>query len=1231
MLAQLSAPDKALLARHRDALRAYGAGQQERLPLEVEAMCWRTGLLERGASLPPRAFWCRELEADGGVAPAARAALLALSAAERALLRQHAEAIAAYGAEDDAELPPEVAALAAKLGLLEDDSAPSPSCHLAPLHDATAALPALLVAHGRVSSSELLSGVRQTPPSPLPPSALEALRAARLERETVGEWTRAPPRPPPGFVSPVQEWLHLMAGLERAASSRSAGAPWLTLTFALTWCGDDLETTQAVACLCGATGLDMARRALRDELRPARPELHAHLLDGLRQLRRSPDEPVVWAEVSESLRELCYGRPASARLRAGLVRDVWAAAAGCAERGCRARRARGGRLCPACGPERPEPEPAAQLATPDFARGLAAALWELQERCLHGSLVHSAPPRRCAPLLRLHLRLAEAAGAARRLGARRAARRRQALEARAERAHPNWRGNAAARASLAADEDLCAQLLGPAPVLRAPATQRALDEPREEPRDALCRELEALEDAGLGGALAAELLLGAAPRGEGQETLQRWLQHPAARRALQLREALGAAPAPPAAGEACRLRRALCPALLAAEAALERAAAPGAWGFRSCLARLLPRLEHLPARGLDDDARPRPAPLLAPAEGAAALAALEKGRHARGEPAWTVSLLPTGRADALRLRRALAAAAAADASKVAKSWAPPFLHPSLEGAAAVPMRGPHAWDDAPLGRSRYFCWPAVHPEGRILREELAQMLSVLEAMEPQEHWVQTTGVLKRDAVRLTRALHQENGHLMGDAVVSPLCRACAPRAALWCRCAAPERARCRALLRERWHLPAFYRAHAAWRERGAAAPRAAVVLVLDGPARLPPPARGRVEAREWGAAELRVTAEGGKWLVCDARGGATPARRLGLCDRDDGPLDLPSGARAVLAAGTQPPPRARLDDSFRRRDDGRLLLQAGAAAFFRQAAPGRFLDDLGRAAEGRMREAAPGSFIRVGSLLHDAAPAEERSSPLPGPPRQRLRLSPASAFEARLLFPEHRALKRARCVGDEDQLPELPDDTPRVSLRLAGLCLRAERCAACARPAGACACGAPVPWRCPSCGAARHLAFTATDGTEAWICGTCAAAPALAQPPPATPAAAARALQLQRCQPALAAAWAARLPAPANHWVRAAHDGTTLDASHTPSLPAQRAPALHGATLRRAAPQHLRRLPVQAVADDRHAAAAALGAPAALGGTLLQRLMAPAAASHASPQSTPLQAARAIAGAVAAL
>jgi len=1215
MLAQLSAPDKALLARHRDALRAYGEGRQERLPLEVEAMCWRTGLLERGATLPPRGFWRQELEADGGVAPAARRALLALSAAEKALLQQHAEAIAAYGAEDDAELPPEVAALAAKLGLLEDDSAPSPSCHLAPLHDATAGLPALLVAHGRVSASELLSGVRQTPPSsPLPPSALEALRAAGLERETVGEWTRAPPRPPPGFFSPVREWLRLMAGLERTTSSRSA--PWLSLTFALTWCGDDLETTQAVACLCAATGLDMARRALRDELRPARPELHTHLLDGLRQLRRSPDEPVVWAEVSENLRELCYGRLASARLRAGLVRHVWAAAAGCAEPGCRARRARGGPLCPACGPERPEPAAAAELATLDFARGLAAALWELEERCLHGALVHSAPPRRCAPLLRLHLQLAEAAGEARGLGGRRAARRRQALEARAERAHPNWRGNAAARASLAADEGLCARLLGPAPVLRAPATQRALD--GDEPRDALRRELEALEDAGLGGALAAELLLGTAPRGEGQETLQRWLQHPAARRALQLREALGAA-APPAAGDACSLRRALCPALLAAEGALERAAAPGAWGFRSCLARLVPRLEHLPARGADDDARPRPPPLLAPAEGAAALAALDRGRHARGEPTWTVSLLPHGRADALRLRRALAAAAAADASKVAKSWAPPFLHPSLEGAAAVPMRGPHAWDDAPLGRSRYFCWPAVHPEGRILREELAQMLSVLEAMEPQEHWVQTTGVLKRDAVRLTRALHQENGHLLGDVVVSPLCRACAPRAALWCRCAAPERARCRALLRERWHLPAFYRAHAAWRERGAAAPRAAV-LVLDGPARLPPPPRGRVEARDWGAAELRVTAEGGKWLVCQARGNV-PARRLGLCDRDDGPLDLPLGARAVLAAGLQPPPRARLDDAFRRRDDGRLLLQAGA--FFRQAAPGRFVDDLGRAAEGRMREAAPGSFIRVGSLLHDAAPAEARSWL---PPRQRLRLSPASAFEARLLFPEHRALKRARRAGEEDQLPELPDDTPRVSLRLAGLCLRAERCAACARPA--CACGAPVPWRCASCGAARHLAFTATDGTEDWICGTCAAAPALAQPPPAAPAVAPRTLQLQRCQPALAAAWAARLPAPANHWARAAHDGTTIDASHAPRLPAHRAPALHGATLRRAAPHHLRRLPVQAVADDRHAAAA-LGAPAALGGTLLQRLMAPA--THASPQSTPLQAAQTIAGAVAAL
>jgi hypothetical protein len=86
----------------------------------------------------------------------------------------------------------------------------------------------------------------------------------------------------------------------------------------------------------------------------------------------------------------------------------------------------------------------------------------------------------------------------------------------------------------------------------------------------------------------------------------------------------------------------------------------------------------------------------------------------------------------------------------------------------VPHRGPHSWDHVPIGRSRLFYWRPRADE-RILREELAQMESILEAMEPQEHWIQTTGVIKKSAVLATRALRQRNGHLAGDWVVSPFC------------------------------------------------------------------------------------------------------------------------------------------------------------------------------------------------------------------------------------------------------------------------------------------------------------------------------------------------------------------------------------------------------------------------------------------------------------------------------
>ena len=1247
---------------------------------------------------------------------------LTLRPEERALLRRHRAAIKAYGENAAARLPPEVHALCCRLGLLTTSSNPSPQCHLTPLYDAAASLPAALVANGRVAAQRVCHGGFDAPArKELPPAAHAFFLAEDLVRatETTSSAPCSPAPPLDGVrgyewrggrlvpparhrVSPVAHELFLIAALEhrlhlksfpmqflrpeflarwcgtaeRAATahaSRSlASAPilrsedLLSFTFVQTWCGDDASTTMAALFVCTATALEGLKCALADALRPHQQGRHCRLLEVLEELRRSPDRAGLWDEASGALLTLCYGPRAEdvTSLRAKLMRTLWTEIAGC--RRCQARRIQDDNLCLGClSHSMPERLHVSEAAIPKqltahaglvlLGQGGAEALWELEQRCLHTALVSRAPPFRVAPLLRLLTYLRDNDKKARLLGERRASSDILRAELHLQRQHPlvpfGRAPGASALTKLAKDRTLKLGAIA-APAVRMPALVAAL-KGQGSPR--VAAELEMLRLLGareprhaqqllLGGALSSESLQ------EAREDLNALLRDPALARKAWLRRAFQSAKWPQqiAGREATALRRSVVPLVLAAQTTLERAEEAGAWGFRACLDRLKPRVRQHLAAGTDDDWRPRPAPLLTHGSNAASA---ETG-------AWTVAtFFEDAPILSLRARRSLEAARAADASKVAKSWAPPCLHPCLEAPAEVPHRGPHSWDHVPIGRSRLFYWRPRSDE-RILCEELAQMESILEAMEPQEHWIQTTGVMKKNAVFSTRALRQINGHLAGASVTSPFCTTCstpeAPIAAMWCPCTTPTRDQCPAVLRENWHLPAAYHATASWRSGQApASSGGARRLLFSGPLVLPlAPEQPSMDEFQLLVQEARRAAKECRvFVACAGVWWDTNGRAV-----SKGGLELAAGCKAFVKPGSTPT-RRRLDMHFRRCDDERLLLwchectpvytEATRCSLGRRAHPQVRLRRLPLVHRDSGAWEEPPVSICVGTTLHEAPP------PAPGVVEDRegksklrkvIERSEATLFEKRLLFLPRHCTKRAR-----HGTAPLPDESVRNSLCISGLRVAEERCAAClapaddSRPAGSpCAvCGSSQrPWLC-ACGAARHLAITTTQGTEDWLCVKCLSLSGRADSFADSFVRSANApytvdLRAGHAHPALAAGWASRISAllPREHWARMRHDGRTLDSTCSPeklaSCTSQRSTRLQlghrGQTLFAAAPEVLRLWPVSSIQNDRRAAAAILGqAEARSTGTLLQQLMTPAALEDAR-RLTPLQTAASVTG-----
>ena len=912
-----------------------------------------------------------------------------------------------------------------------------------------------------------------------------------------------------------------IAALEQRAKRATQLHPLTTKlicspTWVASWCGDHLDTALAVTRLCSHSALDAMRRILRHRLRSTNSTFAETTLVALRDFRRSPFDAGKRHRAEFQLRTLCYGTHyCTTQLRADLVRALCATDSVLKDRSGRC----------------------------DY---ISEALWDLEGRCASDGLVASAPPAVLAPLLALlcFLRTLDGIG----FEGKQAKRIRELCSLSSARFFGTADINPAVSQEMLARcaEDPLVQMElrkhGSDYQLQVHALLRVLRCGAAAP-GRVSDELQYLKHLGAPVPRHAHLLiagtrLSTLALSEVREDVYRSLNSPVLRRRAQLMELLmesdrlalePSAVFPHSADCIQSARKRACAFALAAEAALENAREVGPWSFAACLARIVPSVKHQHiVNSRDDDPRPRPLSLLSsslPSSEDSGEWLITFFRRSLYRGVVQVGCMPP------RIRRSFVRAATADSSKVSKSWAPPCLHPRLEEPADVPHTGPSENDHAPLGMSRYFSWYPWQPETRFIREDMAQMEAMTETLEPQEYWIQYTGMLKKNAVRATKYLHQHQGHLAGQTKLSAFCSACStdsqPVAALWCDCAFPKRARVRQVIRERWHLPTLYISTPEWRsgKHVAGLPCKTRYLQLVGPRWLPNPpdypprselSQLRKEARNLRGPPFMYVACAGAWWSCqDNSLDPLPQDSLYLA---------PNAAALVLLTPIDPTKcmirRRPLDSRYRRCDAERLMFNISTDSILYDMTT-RFSLDMRKAHDTFVLHALPTHKQKFVSMYGKASAQEAivgvcvgTSLAQPTPPVapydkdeedatvRGFEYRTASLFEKHLLCVQPRKilLEKRNCRADQ-WVPEgklaktsmrgVLDVHHRAGLRLVGLRRATNFCFACKLwqegPSGACrCCGRDIVERtCNRCGGASHLAVTTTHGAEVWVCGRC--------------------------------------------------------------------------------------------------------------------------------------------------
>ena len=824
---------------------------------------------------------------------------------QRSLIRRHREALREYRrAGSGSKLPADLVPLCQELGLLPALAVGTPLCRLAPFCDLNASIRAATIAHGSAGTAALTRSVLPRPHGPRSPAdnALDLLEQLEKHGETRGFAT-------------LRKVLHAYGG---------SGAALCTFFFV--WVGDDQDALLALRSTCAETAADGIRRTLRFRVRAGCSPRADKLAGLLPRLRASPHRRELWATTQSLLEEHCVGLAAD---------DV-------------ANRQFGQT-------EKPSDRP---------------GVWERSESCL----ARFAPAEHVAPLMRLLVQLRIEQNCAEAVGSRHLWHRYASVQVKLEMLAPGLRmtlpkGGVALDAFLA-ESHLLERLQEGSDSARA--CKRALllggvegepnlcavfgELPALTPTPKVMEQMHLLRDVVAARVPHIEALL---ERGGGveekrdaveelcalfsdQRFTERWTLRGVLLSIAEHAETL-ARRREMCIGRATDLRRRLVPFFLEAERCL--CAGAGDWSFRVAQQRIRPHLMHQPALNrpdasgyTDDDVRPRPPSQLLPVR-----AKTVEEREA-AQKTWTLAALhqpPLW----LRVRRGRDAAEAADADKVGKSWAAVFLVPTLDEPAEVAQLGPGQADAVrSLGKSRLFRWRPRADE-RLLREEMAQMEGVSEAMEPQELYVQHIGVLKKAAVAETMNLHQRGGHIMGSAVQSPLCRDHArPTAALWCSCAVPNQYCGPCILFERWHAPTPYLATQEWRDLfpGSAGHREGRPRTRAGPCTFPrapaePRAEGVHQEQElraavlatlsaedplWQGAPMRLIGANGVWWAWRSNRPQELFRafEFRLCIRAarEGEISVPRGARLLLPRGTPSQlsdavePHQRLHPGFRR-------------------------------------------------------------------------------------------------------------------------------------------------------------------------------------------------------------------------------------------------------------------------------------------------------------------------------
>jgi len=891
-----------------------------------------------------------------------------------------------------------------------------------------------------------------------------------------------------------------------------------SLTWIGSWCGDDAETLLAVMRLCSYTALDGLRRHLRYRLRPANGNFASSTLLALQSLRRCPTSSATRRQAEDAIRTLCYGPCLhTAHLRVDLVSAV------CADRSTNPND------CHAC---------------------MQDALWTLEKKCASYGLVDTAPPDVLAPLLALLLVLSVNDDAPSKRDTCRLNNLRKLCSRHISNMSDKLAMSPATLARCAAEPVIQKELLSYDLdyQLRVPALERVLSGGVYE-QGRVSDELQYLKQLGAPVPRHAHVLIAgerltALALGEVREDVKRSLQNSALRlRGLlleQLVQCTRFGTAPPLANLHGAVRNSsatkqLRTLSLAAEAALERAQKEGPWNFSACLSRIVPCIKHQPIAGSrDDDPRPRPLPLLSlPTETV----------HDDGE--WLITFFRRNmyrgivqvRCMPARIRCSYIEALNADGSRVSKSWAPICLHPHLEEPADVPHSGPTNKNRPALGLSRYFSWVPLQPEDHFIHEDLTQMEAMIETLEPQEYWIQYTGVLKKDAVQATKYLHQREGHLAGRAKLSAFCSLCStdsqPVAALWCACPSPKRARVRQIIRERWHLPASYLATPAWRSgrETAGLPCKTRYLQFAGPCWLPNPppypprsALSRLQKmtrsacnNDKRACEGSVVACAGAWWNCGIQ-----------CKEplDTDTLYLQPGETALVQltptdATSSLLRRRPLDWRYRRCDAVRLMFNLSKDTVLYDLTT-RYSREMLKAPDSLVLQELPTSVEEFCTMYGSTGASEARmavctgtSSAQPAPPcpphsrgdatlNQRLfSYKSATAFEKHLLClpPREILFEKRHATGSDYWVPcEKRAKTstrgvlavrPRAGLRTVGFRRVTKFCWPCKlwqdEQAESCSsCGHSVRENpCRRCGSNGRIAVTTTHGAAAWACGRC--------------------------------------------------------------------------------------------------------------------------------------------------